>query len=162
MVENESWKKKKKPLNEYNEKKLYKKNVKVVKIKICVKMGVIKALVAVELNSYIVILTPPKHKKQPYSSGAKSIFSSFIATVHNYLWLCTVAESYNNFLFQPGLKNNLSSQYSQLSLFQLSDLSLHTPPPLDPCRHRPSSPAQLWLTPSANPSPKSQVERDVA
>ena len=40
MVENESWKKKKKPLNEYNEKK----NVKVVKIRICVKMGVIKAL----------------------------------------------------------------------------------------------------------------------
>ena len=39
MDENESWKKKKKPLNEYNEKKMYKKNVKVVKIRICVKMG---------------------------------------------------------------------------------------------------------------------------
>ena len=39
-------------------KKMYKKNVKVVKIRICVKMGVIKALVTVELNSYITILTP--------------------------------------------------------------------------------------------------------
>ena len=36
----------------------WKKNVKVVKIRICVKMGVIKALVTVELNSYITILTP--------------------------------------------------------------------------------------------------------
>ena len=89
MFENESWKKKKKPLNEYNEKK----NVKVVKIRICVKMGVIKALVAVELNSYIVILTPPKHKKQPYSSGVKDMFFSFIATVHCDLRLCTIAES---------------------------------------------------------------------
>ena len=44
-------------------KKMYKKNVKVVKISICVKMGVIKALVAVELNSYIAILIPSKHKK---------------------------------------------------------------------------------------------------
>ena len=82
-------KKKKKPLNEYNEKK----NVKVVKIRICVKMGVIKALVAVELNSYIAILIPSKHKKQPYSSGVKDMFFSFIATVHCDLRLCTIAES---------------------------------------------------------------------
>ena len=74
-------------------KKCIKKNVKVVKIKICVKMGVIKALVAVELNSYIVILTPPKHKKQPYSSGVKDIFFSFIATMHYDIRLCTIAES---------------------------------------------------------------------
>ena len=52
-------------------KKMYKKNVKVVKIRICVKMVVIKALAAVELNSYIAILTPPKHKKPPSSSRAK-------------------------------------------------------------------------------------------
>ena len=51
-------------------KKMYKKNVKVVKIRICVKMVVIKALAAVELNSYIAILAPPKHKKSPSSSGA--------------------------------------------------------------------------------------------
>ena len=56
-------------------------------------MGVIKALVAVELNSYIVILTPPKHKKQPYSSGVKDIFFSFIATMHYDIRLCTIAES---------------------------------------------------------------------
>ena len=48
-----------------------------------------RALVA----SKLAILAPPKHKKQPYSCGAKSIFSSFIATVHSYLWLCTIAES---------------------------------------------------------------------
>ena len=72
---------------------MYKKNVKVVKIRICIKMGVIKALVAVELNSYIAILTPPKHRKQPYSSGVKDIFFSFIATVHCDLRLCTIAES---------------------------------------------------------------------
>ena len=53
----------------------------------------IRALVVVELNSYIVILALPKHKNQPYNSGAKGIFFTFIATVHNYLWLCTVAES---------------------------------------------------------------------
>ena len=41
----------------------------------------IGALATVELNSYIVILTPPKHKKLPSSSGAKAIFFSFIATV---------------------------------------------------------------------------------
>ena len=52
-----------------------------------------RALVAVELNSYIAILAPPKHKNHPYNSGAKGIFFTFIATVHNYLWLCTVAES---------------------------------------------------------------------
>ena len=86
-------KKKTKPLNEYNEKKMYKKNVKVVKIRICVKMVVIKALATVELNSYIAILTPPKHKKQPYSSGVKDIFFSFVATVCCYLKLCTIAES---------------------------------------------------------------------
>ena len=44
-------------------KKMYKKNVKVVKIRICVKIVVIKALATVELNSYIAILTPPKHQK---------------------------------------------------------------------------------------------------
>ena len=31
-------------------------------------------LVAVELNSYIAILAPPKHKNQLYNSGVKSFF----------------------------------------------------------------------------------------
>ena len=46
-------------------------------------MYALKALVAVKLKSYIAILAPSKHKKKnPYSSGAKLIFVSFIATVH--------------------------------------------------------------------------------
>ena len=44
----------------------------------------IKALVVVELNSYIAILAPPKHKKPPSNGGAKTIFFSFIATVYIY------------------------------------------------------------------------------
>ena len=48
---------------------------------------------AIELNIYITILTPSEHKKQSYSRGAKGFFFNFIATVHNYLWLCTVAKS---------------------------------------------------------------------
>ena len=43
-----------------------------------------RALVAVELNSYIAILAPPKHKNHPYNSGAKGIFFTFIATVHSH------------------------------------------------------------------------------
>ena len=54
-----------------------------------------RALVA----SKLAILAPPKHKtpkkkkkkKKPYNSGAKPIFFSFIAIVHIYLWMCTVA-----------------------------------------------------------------------
>ena len=38
----------------------------------------VRALVAVELKSYIAILAPSKHKKNPYSSEAKLIFFSFI------------------------------------------------------------------------------------
>ena len=34
----------------------------------------LRALAVVELNSYIAILAPPKHQKEAYSSGAKSIF----------------------------------------------------------------------------------------
>ena len=34
----------------------------------------LRALVAVELNNYIAILAPPKHKNQPYSSGDKKYF----------------------------------------------------------------------------------------
>ena len=34
----------------------------------------LRELVAVELNSYIAILAPPKHKNQPYSSGDKKYF----------------------------------------------------------------------------------------
>ena len=34
----------------------------------------LRALIAVELNSYIAILAPLKHKNQHYSSGAKGIF----------------------------------------------------------------------------------------
>ena len=53
----------------------------------------LRALEAIELNSYIAILAPPKHKKQPYNSGVKDMFFSFIATVHCDLRLCTIAES---------------------------------------------------------------------
>ena len=54
-------------------------------------MYALKALVAVKLKSYIAILAPSKHKKKnPYSSGAKLIFVSFIATVHIHKWMCTV------------------------------------------------------------------------
>ena len=45
----------------------------------------LRARVAVELNSYIAILILPKHKNHSYSSGAKCIFLTFIATVHSYL-----------------------------------------------------------------------------
>ena len=62
-------------------------------------------------------------------------------------------------------------QISHLYLSQLSPLSQPSPPsahpeaqlssvhPLDPCRHRPSSPVQLWPTPSVNPAhwPKPQA-----
>ena len=34
----------------------------------------LRALGAVELNSYIAILAPPKHKKSTYSSGVKGFF----------------------------------------------------------------------------------------
>ena len=44
----------------------------------------LRALAAVELNSYITILTPPKHQKEACSSGAILIFFSSIATVHIY------------------------------------------------------------------------------
>ena len=47
-----------------------------------------------ELNSYIIILISPKHKKPPSSSGAKAIFFSFIAIVHIYLWMCTKLKIY--------------------------------------------------------------------
>ena len=46
---------------------------------------ILRALAVVELNSYIVILAPPKHKKPPSSSGAIAIFFSFIATAHIYI-----------------------------------------------------------------------------
>ena len=45
----------------------------------------VRSLAAVELNSYIAILAPPKHQKQPHNSGAILIIFSFIATVHIYL-----------------------------------------------------------------------------
>ena len=54
---------------------------------------VYRALTVVELYSYIAILAPQKHKNQHHNSGAKGIFFTFIAIVHNYLWLCTVAKS---------------------------------------------------------------------
>ena len=45
-------------------------------------MHALRAFTAVELNSYMTILAPPKHKNHSFSSGAKGIFFSFIATVH--------------------------------------------------------------------------------
>ena len=44
----------------------------------------LRALTAVELNSYIAILVPPKHKNPHYSSGAKGKNFTLIATVHIY------------------------------------------------------------------------------
>ena len=65
-----------------------------------------------ELNSYIAILAPQKHKKHPYSSGAIFIFISFIATVHSYL---------NNSI-QRGIKIILLFSHHS-SLFSHSHLS---------------------------------------
>ena len=44
----------------------------------------LRALEAIELNSYIAILAPPKHQKEACSNEAKSIFFSSIAIVHIY------------------------------------------------------------------------------
>ena len=44
----------------------------------------LRALTTVELNSYITILAPPKHKNPHYSSGAKGKIFTFIATMHIY------------------------------------------------------------------------------
>ena len=44
----------------------------------------VRALAAVELNSYIAILALPKHRKPLSSSGVIAFFFSFIATVHIY------------------------------------------------------------------------------
>jgi len=44
----------------------------------------VRALTAVELNSYIAILAPPKHKNPHCSNVAKSKIFTFIATVHIY------------------------------------------------------------------------------
>ena len=55
------------------------------------------ALVAVELNNYITILAPPKHKNQPIAVELKVFFFfTFIVTVHSYLWLCTITKSKKN------------------------------------------------------------------
>ena len=53
----------------------------------------IRALTAVKLNSYIAILASPKHKSPYYRSQAKGKNFTFVATVHNYVWLCTVTKS---------------------------------------------------------------------
>ena len=53
----------------------------------------LRALTTVKLNSYIAILVLPKHKNPYYSSGVKGKFFTFIATMHSYIWLCTVAKS---------------------------------------------------------------------
>ena len=37
-------------------------------------MHALRAFIAVELNSYMTILAPPKHKNHSFSSGAKGIF----------------------------------------------------------------------------------------
>ena len=56
-------------------------------------VGKVRALVVVELKSYIAILGPPKHKNKHDSGAIAIFFFSFIATVHIYLWMCMVAES---------------------------------------------------------------------
>ena len=54
----------------------------------------LRELVAVELNSHIAILAPPKHKNQPYSSGVRGFFfflpSLLLCTT---IYGCTVVES---------------------------------------------------------------------
>ena len=52
----------------------------------------LRTLTAVELNNYIVILTLLKHKNPHYSNGAKGKIFTFIATMHIYKQMCTVAE----------------------------------------------------------------------
>ena len=37
----------------------------------------LRAFAVVELNSYIAILAPPKHQKQPCNSGTKGVFFFF-------------------------------------------------------------------------------------
>ena len=53
----------------------------------------LRAVAVVKLNSLISILASPKHKNPYYSSGAKGKIFTFIAIVHSYVCLCTVAES---------------------------------------------------------------------
>ena len=60
----------------------------------------VRAFTEVKLNSYIAILVSPKHKNPYYSSGVKGKFFTFIATVHIYIWLCTVAKSYKKKIFK--------------------------------------------------------------
>ena len=51
------------------------------------------------LNNYIAIFSITKTQNVPYNSGAKTIFFDSTATVHNYFWLCTVAERLKNIFF---------------------------------------------------------------
>ena len=92
----------------------------------------------------------------------KKIKKKFIPPSIKILFYCYY---YFFFIFYPTV------QISHLYLSQLSPLSQPSPPsahpeaqlssvhPLDPCRHRPSSPVQLWPTPSVNPAhwPKPQA-----
>ena len=86
----------------------------------------LKALTAVKLNGYIAILASPKHKNAYYCNGVKGKIFTFIATMHSYVWLCTVAKSKKK-KSPAGLKYiyiySLSFLLKILTISQLLDLS---------------------------------------
>ena len=46
-----------------------------------------------EVKSYIAILAPPKHKNNHAEVELNLFFFNFIATMHIYIYMCTVVES---------------------------------------------------------------------
>ena len=59
----------------------------------------IRVFVIMELNSYIAILTPPKHKNQSFSSGVKGIFFYLHCYSAQLSMAVHVAESFFFFFF---------------------------------------------------------------